>query len=127
MVLQITIFDHRGCARVGKEYLGEKSNTQDDEMMVKVAQTQLNVASNAFTELANAVLAVCAVCSFSKCIVVPPGVYARFGPWFLCGFARAMREQSWTMREQPCKEAIRRATWPRLMHKWGCQSVGLGI
>ena len=70
MVLQITIFDHRGCARVGKEYLGEKSNTQDDEMMVKVAQTQLNVASNAFTELANAVLAVCAVCAFSRCIVV---------------------------------------------------------
>ena len=42
MVLQITIFDHRGCARVGKEYLGEKSNTQDDEMMVKVASVKIS-------------------------------------------------------------------------------------
>ena len=97
MILQITIFDHRGCARVGKEYLGEKSNTQDDEMMVKVAQTQLNIASNAFTELANAVLAVCAVCTFSRCILA-----------LACrrGLSR-------------CEDAICRATGPRPLHKWG--------
>jgi len=54
----ITIFDHRGCQRRNTEYKGDKSGTQEDEMMVKVAQTQLNIASPAFKELANSVLAV---------------------------------------------------------------------
>lgn len=58
MGVQITIFDHRGCARAPKEYKGELSQSQDDEMMVKVAQTQLKVESPAFKELANKVLLV---------------------------------------------------------------------
>jgi len=53
----ITIFDHRGCQRKGTEYKGDPSGGQDDEMMVKVSQTQLNIASPAFKELANSVLA----------------------------------------------------------------------
>ena len=53
---QITIFDHRGCARKGKEYKGELSGGQDDEMLVKVAQTQLKIESLAFKELASSVL-----------------------------------------------------------------------
>ena len=55
---QITIFDHRGCARKGKEYKGELSGGQDDEMLVKVAQTQLKIDSPAFKELASSVLQV---------------------------------------------------------------------
>jgi len=53
----ITIFDHRGCARKGTEYKGEPAGGQDDEMMVKISQTQLNIASPAFKELASSVLA----------------------------------------------------------------------
>ena len=56
--MQITILDHRGCARSGAEYKGEKSGDQDDEMCVVIKQTQLNVASPAFKELASTVLAV---------------------------------------------------------------------
>merc|ERR1719183_820079 len=52
----ITIFDHRGCARKGVEYKGELSGGQDDEMLVKVAQTQLKIESPAFKELASSVL-----------------------------------------------------------------------
>jgi len=58
LFLQITILDHRGCARSGAEYKGEKSGDQDDEMCVVIKQTQLNVASPAFKELASSVLAV---------------------------------------------------------------------
>ena len=32
----ITIFDHRGCDRITKEYQGRKANTYDDYMLVKV-------------------------------------------------------------------------------------------
>ena len=32
----ITVFDHRGCSRTPKEYVGDKSGDQDDEMCVKV-------------------------------------------------------------------------------------------
>jgi len=53
---QITIFDHRGCARKGGEYKGELSGSQDDEMLVKVAQTQLKIDNPAFKELAASVL-----------------------------------------------------------------------
>eukprot|EP00802_Teleaulax_amphioxeia_P016112 Tamp_16222.p3 GENE.Tamp_16222~~Tamp_16222.p3 ORF type:complete len:150 (+),score=37.92 Tamp_16222:435-884(+) len=52
----ITIFDHRGCARKGGEYKGELSGSQDDEMLVKVAQTQLKIDNPAFKELAASVL-----------------------------------------------------------------------
>eukprot|EP01010_Urceolus_cornutus_P001844 NODE_2417_length_544_cov_138.482828_g1918_i0.p3 GENE.NODE_2417_length_544_cov_138.482828_g1918_i0~~NODE_2417_length_544_cov_138.482828_g1918_i0.p3 ORF type:complete len:144 (+),score=53.34 NODE_2417_length_544_cov_138.482828_g1918_i0:38-469(+) len=52
----ITVFDHRGCARKGAEYKGELSGGQDDEMLVKVAQTQLKIDSPAFKELASSVL-----------------------------------------------------------------------
>jgi hypothetical protein len=52
----ITIFDHRGCARKGAEYKGELTNSYDDEMLVKVAQTQLQIDSPAFKDLASAVL-----------------------------------------------------------------------
>ena len=55
---QVTIFDHRGCARKGVEYKGELVGGQDDEMMVKVQQTQLKIDSPAFKELANVVRAV---------------------------------------------------------------------
>ena len=55
---QITIFDHRGCARKGVEYKGELSGGTDDEMCVKVAQTQLKIDSPAAKELATSVLAV---------------------------------------------------------------------
>jgi hypothetical protein len=48
--------DHRGCARKGTEYKGELTGGQDDEMLVKVAQTQLKIDSPAFKELANSVL-----------------------------------------------------------------------
>jgi len=39
----ITIFDHRGCQRGGKnkEYAGELTNSQDDEMCVKVGACAL--------------------------------------------------------------------------------------
>ena len=67
--VQITIFDHRGCQRKGTEYKGDPSGGQDDEMMVKVSQTQLNIASPAFKELANSVLAVSCFCTpFSNCL-----------------------------------------------------------
>ena len=67
--LQITIFDHRGCQRKGTEYKGDPSGGQDDEMMVKVSQTQFNIASPAFKELANSVLAVsCFFTPFSICL-----------------------------------------------------------
>ena len=52
----ISIFDHRGCARKGVEYKGELSGGQDDEMLVKVAQTQLKIESPEFKELASSVL-----------------------------------------------------------------------
>ena len=42
----ITIFDHRGCTRGGKEYKGKLLGTQDDEMCVKV-QMQSIPRSNA--------------------------------------------------------------------------------
>lgn len=58
LVIQITIFDHRGCARKGNEYKGELVGGVDDEMLVKVQQTQLKIDSPAFKELANQVLAV---------------------------------------------------------------------
>lgn len=54
----ITIFDHRGCARAPREYKGEKSGDNNDEMCVKVAQTQLKVDSAAAKELASSVRAV---------------------------------------------------------------------
>ena len=43
----ITILDHRGCVRGGpnKEYTGPKSNDQDDEMLVKVANPIIPVRS----------------------------------------------------------------------------------
>ena len=37
----ITIFDHRGCTRGGKEYKGKLLGTQDDEMCVKVGTAKL--------------------------------------------------------------------------------------
>jgi hypothetical protein len=44
----ITIFDHRGCQRGGpnKEYAGSPSNSQDDEMCVKVASTVIKADTN---------------------------------------------------------------------------------
>merc|ERR1712127_1058531 len=53
----ITIFDHRGCARAPGEYKGEKSGDNNDEMCVKVAQTQLKIDSAAAKELASSVRA----------------------------------------------------------------------
>lgn len=55
---QITIFDHRGCGRQPREYKGEKSGDNNDEMCVKVAQTQLKIDSPTFKELASSVYAV---------------------------------------------------------------------
>ena len=52
---QITIMDHRGCARKGSEYKGAASGDQDDEMCIVVKQTQLKIDSPAFKELASAV------------------------------------------------------------------------
>ena len=37
----ITIFDHRGCTRGGKEYKGKLLGTQDDEMCVKVGTAKV--------------------------------------------------------------------------------------
>ena len=37
----ITIFDHRGCTRGGKEYKGKLLGTQDDEMCVKVGTAKI--------------------------------------------------------------------------------------
>eukprot|EP00293_Proteomonas_sulcata_P015415 CAMPEP_0184310942 /NCGR_PEP_ID=MMETSP1049-20130417/36660_1 /TAXON_ID=77928 /ORGANISM="Proteomonas sulcata, Strain CCMP704" /LENGTH=104 /DNA_ID=CAMNT_0026625801 /DNA_START=9 /DNA_END=323 /DNA_ORIENTATION=+ len=39
----ITVFDHRGCPRSGKEYKGQKSLGQDDDMMVKVTFNRIKV------------------------------------------------------------------------------------
>ena len=55
---QITIMDHRGCARKGSEYKGAASGDQDDEMCIVVKQTQLKIDSPAFKELAESVRAV---------------------------------------------------------------------
>ena len=45
---KIAIFDHRGCQRGGpnKEYRGEKSNDQDDEMCVGVSSIKVEVSQN---------------------------------------------------------------------------------
>lgn len=64
-VVQITIFDHRGCARAPREYKGDKSGDFNDEMCVKVAQTQLKIESPTFKELASSVYAVSRILNFS--------------------------------------------------------------
>ena len=45
---KIAIFDHRGCQRGGpnKEYTGEKSGDQDDEMCVGVSSIKVSVADS---------------------------------------------------------------------------------
>eukprot|EP00961_Rhodomonas_salina_P173203 2335936-Rhodomonas_salina.2 len=40
----VTVFDHRGCSRAPKEFTGDKTETQDDEMMIKVSFQQVQVA-----------------------------------------------------------------------------------
>ena len=42
----ITIFDHRGCKRGGPdtEYKGNKANSKDDEMCVKVQSVKISVS-----------------------------------------------------------------------------------
>eukprot|EP00961_Rhodomonas_salina_P048142 646612-Rhodomonas_salina.1 len=42
----ITVFDHRGCSRAPKEYVGKKSNDQNDEMCVKVESKKVSVSED---------------------------------------------------------------------------------
>ena len=54
----ITIFDHRGCQRGGpnKEYSGEKANSADDEMLVKVQSVVIRAdASRAAKQLGESI------------------------------------------------------------------------
>merc|ERR1719253_369237 len=48
----ITVFDHRGCSRAPKEYKGKPAGGSDDEMMVKVAFSEVKFN----TKLAQSVL-----------------------------------------------------------------------
>lgn len=42
----ITVFDHRGCDRIRKEYKGEKSDDMDDYMMVKLKGEAITVSTS---------------------------------------------------------------------------------
>ncbi|EKX46372.1 phycoerythrin alpha subunit 3 [Guillardia theta CCMP2712] len=54
----VTVFDHRGCQR-GKrntEYQGLPANSQDDEMLVKVAMQKVAINEAAATDLVQQLL-----------------------------------------------------------------------
>jgi hypothetical protein len=42
----ITVFDHRGCRRAPKEYIGPKSKDENDEMCVKVESKKISVSDD---------------------------------------------------------------------------------
>jgi hypothetical protein len=88
---QITIFDHRGCARKGVEYKGELSGGTDDEMCVKVAQTQLKIDSPAAKELATSVLAVSRNLNPFCASGDSAGYPSWFGPGQLCQLPRTTK------------------------------------
>jgi hypothetical protein len=59
-MLQITVFDHRGCAEhENKEYTGPKSGDENDEMLVEVKQTKFNRDNPKFTDMADSIYRVC--------------------------------------------------------------------
>ena len=62
-LLQITVFDHRGCAEhVNKEYTGPKSGDENDEMVVEVKQTKFNRDNPKFTDMADSIYRVSTFC-----------------------------------------------------------------